>query len=87
MDARQSFMTTFPTLDGLAESAHTGPVMREAAAVRLAVIGLEAGIEAVRALHTRRNRTVDGAGLSWCVECRQDWPCATISHLDGAMGT
>lgn len=86
MNARQEFLTRYPTLDNLANQDDM-PVGRECAALRLTFFGLVSGLDVVRGLHSRRDRTVDGAGLSWCVECQQDWPCATIRQLDGAMGT
>lgn len=38
-------------------------------------------LDVIRLIHSRRNRTVDGASLAWCVECQQDWPCKTIEVL------
>ena len=46
------------------------------------VARLSNAVEAAKALHVRRQRTVEGFTLTWCVECRQDWPCPTSTALD-----
>lgn len=40
----------------------------------------------VQNLHSSRSRDVDGATLRWCVECQQNWPCATVQAIEEVMG-
>lgn len=44
---------------------------------------LSDAVHAVLDLHQRRTRTVEGYTLQWCVECQQDWPCATLRAMPG----
>jgi len=36
---------------------------------------------AVLDLHAKRSLSGDGYTNHWCVECRQDWPCATLRAM------
>lgn len=43
-------------------------------------------VDAVRAVHVSRTM-IDGYGMAapYCVECRQVWPCATITAIDDTL--
>lgn len=42
----------------------------------------EQSVRNVLHLHSKRTFNGDGYGWSVCAECRQAWPCATVTAID-----